>query len=154
MLIGFTHGRRRHDNGILVYKDNDWLAVWSAKIHGQLPNFTYASPGILKVENGHCSAAMSGLRTAETTSNCTGQGKWSFNPSSVHDHAALNVWNAKSGLSVQNVHIDQWCPVVASVPGTEQSLHWRWHHPSWPVNTSTGTRNTDTCWKSYYLFHT
>ena len=41
----------------------------------KLPNFTSASPGILKVENGHCTAAMSGLRTAETTSNCTGQGK-------------------------------------------------------------------------------
>lgn len=76
----------------------------------KLPNFTSASPGILKVKNGHCTAAMSGLRTAETTSNCTGQGKWSFNPLSVHDHAALNVWNAKSGLSVQNVPIDQWSP--------------------------------------------
>ena len=63
-------------------------AAWSAKIHGQTP------PGIFKVWLTMDIAVQQWVGCGdgdppETTSNCTGQDKWSFNPLSVHDHTAL-----------------------------------------------------------------
>ena len=97
-------------------------AAWSAKIHGQTP------PSILKVWLTMDIAVQQWVGCEdgdplETTSNCTGQDKWSLNPLSVHDHAALNMWNTKSGLEVCKVSLltsdAQWCRVS---PG--QSSHY------------------------------